>query len=94
VIVRILGEGQYAVADEHADLLNGLDAGLEQAVESGDEATFRSALDGLLAKVRTVGERVPDDSLDPSDAVLPGTDTSLQEVREMLESSDEGLIPG
>jgi PspAA-like protein len=94
VIVRIMGEGQYAVDAAHDDVLNALDAGLEQAVESGDGATFRAALSDLLAKVRAVGERLPDESLEPSDAVLPGEDTEIEEVRELLTQSDEGLIPG
>jgi hypothetical protein len=94
VIVRVLGEGQYAVDDAHTDLLNGLDSGLERAVESGDEAGFRSTLAELLAQVRTVGERLPDDSLEPSDAVLPDESSSLEEVRAMLSDSSEGLIPG
>jgi hypothetical protein len=94
VIVRVLGEGQFAVDDAHADLLNGLDAGLERAVEAGDEAGFRSALADLLTQVRTVGERLPDDSLDPSDAVVPDESSSLEEVRAMLADSTEGLIPG
>jgi hypothetical protein len=94
VIVRVLGEGQYVIDDTHVDLLNGLDAGLEQAVESGDESAFRAALADLLAKVRTLGERLPDDALDPSDAVLPDESTTLEEVRLMLTDSSEGLIPG
>jgi hypothetical protein len=94
VIVRILSEGQYAVDDAHADLLNGLDSGLERAVEAGDEAGFRSALTYLLAQVRTVGERLPDDSLEPSDAVVPDETSSLEEVRAMLADTAEGLIPG
>ena len=94
MIVRVLGEGQYAVDEAHADLLNGLDSGLERAVESGDEASFRSSLVELLAQVRTVGERLPDDSLEPSDAVLPDESSSLEEVRAMLSDSSEGLIPG
>jgi hypothetical protein len=94
VIVRILSEGQYAVDDAHADLLNGLDSGLERAVEAGDEAGFRSALTDLLAQVRTVGERLPDDSLEPSDAVVPDETSSLEEVRAMLADTAEGLIPG
>jgi hypothetical protein len=94
VIVRILSEGQYAVDDAHADLLNGLDSGLERAVEAGDEAGFRSALTALLAQVRTVGERLPDDSLEPSDAVVPDETSSLEEVRAMLADTAEGLIPG
>jgi hypothetical protein len=94
VIVRVLGEGQYDVDDSHTDLLNGLDSGLERAVESGDEATFRSALGELLSQVRTLGSPLPDDALVPSDALLPGEDSSLEEVRAMLAETTEGLIPG
>ena len=94
MIVRIMGEGQYVVDDAHADLLNGLDSGLERAVESGDEAAFRSALADLLAQVRAVGERLPDDALEPSDAVLPDESSTLDEVRALLSGVDEGLIPG
>ena len=94
MIVRILGEGQYTVDDAHADLLNGLDSGLERAVEADDEAGFRSALTDLLAQIRAVGERLPDDALEESDAVLPDEETSLAEVRAMLAESSEGLIPG
>ena len=94
MIVRILSEGQYVVDDAHADLLNGLDSGLERAVEAGDEAGFRSALTDLLAQLRTVGERLPDDSLEPSDAVVPDESSSLEEVRAMLADTSEGLIPG
>ena len=94
MIVRVLGEGQYALDEAHAELLNGLDSGLERAVESGDEAAFRSALADLLAQVRTNGERLPDDSLEPSDAVLPDEGSSLEAVRTMRADSSEGLIPG
>jgi hypothetical protein len=94
VIVRVLGEGQYAVDDSHADLLNGLDSGLERAVEAGDGAAFRTALGDLLSQVRTLGERLPDDALVPSDALLPGEDSTLDDVRAMLAETTEGLIPG
>jgi hypothetical protein len=94
VIVRILGEGQFEVDDSHADLLNGLDSGLERAVESADETSFRSALTELLSQVRTLGHRLPDESLVPSDALLPAEDSSLDDVRGMLAETSEGLIPG
>lgn len=94
MIVRVMGEGQYQVDDAHADLLNSLDSGLERAVESGDESAFRNALGDLLVHVRAVGERLPDDSLEPSDALLPAEDSTLDEVRELLSESSEGLIPG
>jgi hypothetical protein len=94
MIVRIMGEGQWQLDDAHADLLNSLDSGLESAVESGDEQAFRAALADLLAKVRTVGTPVAEDSLEPSDAVLPAADSALDDVRALLSGSDEGLIPG
>ena len=94
MIVRILGEGQLRVDDAHADLLNGLDSGLERAVESGDEAGYRAALTELLTQVRAVGEPLPDDSLEESDALLPAEDSTLEEVRLMLTETTEGLIPG
>ena len=93
MIIRILGEGQYTVDDSHSDLLNGLDSGLERAVDSGDEEAFRSQLADLLAQVRTVGERTADDFLDPSDAVLPDESITLEEVRALLADSNDGLIP-
>ncbi len=92
MIVRILGEGQYDVADAALDRLNDLDGAVEQAVEAGDEATFATALEALLEGVRTVGVPHDLDSLDESDLILPPSDADLAQVRELL--GDEGLIPG
>ncbi|CUR53908.1 conserved hypothetical protein [metagenome] len=92
MIVRILGEGQYDVADDHLDTLNALDKDVEAAVEAGDEATFEAALAALLDGVRSAGSTLDDDALDPSDLILPPADASIDEVRELL--SDDGLIPG
>lgn len=94
MIIRVLGEGQYTVDDTHAELLNSLDSGLERAVESGDEGAFRAALADLLTQVRTLGQPLPDDSLEPSDALLPAEDSSLEDVRALLADTTEGLIPG
>ena len=92
MIIRILTEGQYDVADEALDRLNQLDASLEDAVEAGDEAAFASALAELLDGVRTVGVAHPADSLDESDLILPPADATLEQVRQML--TEDGLIPG
>ena len=92
MIVRILGEGQYDVADAALDRLNDLDGAVEQAVEAGDEETFATALTALLEGVRTVGVPHDLDSLDESDLILPPSDADLAQVRELL--GDEGLIPG
>jgi len=92
VIVRILGEGQRSLDETHLDGLNELDNKLIVAVESGDENGFSQALTSLLDKVRELGTVLPDDEIVPSDLVLPSSDASLAEVRELL--GDEGLIPG
>jgi hypothetical protein len=92
MIVRVLGEGQLEVGDDVLDHLNTLDDAVEAAVESGDEAAFREALDGLLRAVREHGRPLPDDALVPSDAILPAPDVPLAQVRDLL--GDEGLIPG
>jgi hypothetical protein len=92
MIIRILGEGQFEVAEHTVEALNGIDAALQSAVDAGDESAFRASLAELLALVREVGERVPDDYLGPSELVLPAAESTLEEVRALL--GDEGLIPG
>ena len=92
MIVRILNEGQWELTDEHLTDLNKLDDEVEAAVERGDEAVFTTKLGALLDAVRSAGTPLPDDSLEDSDLILPPSDATLEEVRELL--SDEGLIPG
>jgi len=92
MIVRILGEGQLQVDDSASTELNSLDATLEKAVNSGDEAAFRSALVALLDRVRALGTPLATEVLEPSDSILPRADADLDEVRSML--TDEGYIPG
>jgi hypothetical protein len=92
MIVRILSEGQLQVDDAASAELNSLDAALERAVNSGDEAAFRAALLALLDRVRALGTPLAADSLEPSDSILPRADADLDEVRSML--TGEGYIPG
>ena len=92
MIIRILGDGQYDVAEDLIDSLNELDDQLEKAVEMGDEATFASALGALLDRVRDLGTPGALDALVPSQLILPAEDASLAEVRDLL--SGDGLIPG
>lgn len=92
MIVRIMGEGQVRLADSHLAELNKLDDVLLQEMENGDGPGFRRTLGALLAKVRELGEPLPDDSLEPSELILPSQDATLEEVRDLLR--DDGLIPG
>lgn len=92
MIVRIMGEGQVKLSDSHLPELNKLDDELLAEMESGDGPGFRRTLTALLSKVRDLGVPLPDDSLEPSELILPSPDATLEEVRELL--SDDGLIPG
>ncbi|MFI6461898.1 hypothetical protein [Streptomyces sp. NPDC050528] len=92
MIVRIMGEGQVRLADGHLTELNKLDDVLLTELQNGDGPAFRQTLQALLAKVRELGAPLPDDSLEPSELILPSEDATLEQVRDLL--SDDGLIPG
>ncbi|WP_435245921.1 PspA-associated protein PspAA [Streptomyces sp. NRRL F-5630] len=93
MIVRIMGESQFALAESHLAELNTLDEELLAEMENGDGPGFRKTLHALLDQVRSLGSPLPDDALEPSELILPSPDASLDEVRDLL-SGDEGLIPG
>jgi hypothetical protein len=92
MIIRILSEGQYDVPDAEMDGLNVLDEKLEAAIEGNDEQVFQAALAELLDRVRSVGSVLAPDVFVQSDLLLPYSDASIAEVRDLL--SDDGLIPG
>jgi hypothetical protein len=92
MIVRIMGEGQLEVGEEHLDRLNELDAAVEKAVAAGDEAAFRASLSALIEGVRAAGTPLADDTLLDSDLLLPHADASIDDVRDLLD--EDGLIPG
>jgi hypothetical protein len=87
-----MGEGQVRLADSHLAELNKLDDELLAEMEKGDGPGFRRTLNALLARVRDLGEPLPDDSLEPSELILPAQEATLEEVRDLL--SGDGLIPG
>ncbi|MBL1106001.1 hypothetical protein JK361_15620 [Streptomyces sp. 5-8] len=92
MIVRVMGEGQVRLDDTHLAELNKLDDELLAEMESGDGEGFRRTLTALLDAVHRLGTPLPDDSLEPSELILPSPDATLEEIRELL--SDDGLIPG
>ncbi|MGI8769003.1 MAG: PspA-associated protein PspAA [Propionibacteriaceae bacterium] len=92
MIIRILGGGQYRVADSDLVELNKFDDALEAAVADGNAAQVHATLGALHQQVRTMGEELPDDELAESDLVLPAADASIDELREALGS--DGLLPG
>ena len=92
MIIRILNEGQYEVADSDLVELNKFDDALEVALEEGNEVQLGATLRALLDQVRTLGTEVPDADLEDSDLILPAADSSMAELREALGA--DGLLPG
>jgi hypothetical protein len=91
VIVRLMGEGQYRVADSVRERLNALDDEAMQALEANDEQRLDSKLQDMWDLVQAEGDPLPPDDLSPSDVLIPPADLTLEETRELFQ--DEGLIP-
>ena len=91
MIVRIAMDDQYRLPDADAARLNELDNGVVEAVEAGDEDTFRRLFDEMITLVRNDGVLVGDDELLESDVILPPADLSFEEAGHQF--NEDGLIP-
>jgi PspA-Associated protein len=91
VIVRLMTAGQYRVSDEVVAELNALDDRAIEALDADDEPTLDARLEEMWALVRKRGERLGDDELVPSDVIIPPSDLSLEETRQLFHG--DGLIP-
>ena len=91
MIVRLMGEGQYRIADARLALLNALDDRATQAIDANDAAALEQHLGEIWALVRQEGTQLADDDLSPSDAIVPPHDLSLDEARQLM--GNEGFIP-
>jgi hypothetical protein len=91
MIVRLMGEGQFRVSDDLRERLEALDDEALASLESEDEGELDAKLDEMWELVRSEGERLPDEELTPSDAVIPPSDLTIEETRQLF--SDQGLIP-
>jgi PspA-Associated protein len=92
VIVRTATEGQYEVDDGLAEKLNELDNAAVEAIDAGNEDTFRDVFGQMIELVRSNGTAVDDDDIETSDVIIPPSDLSFEEAAE--EFSGDGLIPG
>lgn len=91
MIARLMGEGQYRVDDELRGQLNELDDRAVQALEGDDEPALDGVLDEMWELVRGRGERLPDENLSASDVVIPPSDLTLEETKQLF--SEDGLVP-
>ena len=91
MIVRISNEGQYRLDDSLHSRLDELDNAVVKAVEADDEDGYHAAFEELLHVVRSEGEPLDADDLEPSEYILPPADLTFVEAGE--EFSGDGLIP-
>ena len=91
MIVRVMGEGQYRLADDAVGRLNELDERAQEALDRDDEGELDRYLDEMAGLVKREGERLPDADLSPSDAIVPPIDLTLAETKMFF--SEQGLIP-
>ncbi len=91
MIARVMGEGQWRIDDALRERLNDLDDKALEALERGDEEELDGYIEQMAELVRSEGEELPLDDLSPSDIIIPPSDLTLEETRELFEG--EGLIP-
>ena len=91
MIVRLMGEGQYRIEDSLRDRLEQLDGQAVAALDRADEAELDGYLDQMWKLVEGEGEPLPPEDLHPSDVIIPPSDLTLEETRELF--SEDGLIP-
>jgi hypothetical protein len=91
MIVRLMGEGQYRVDDGLLPQLNELDDRAQAALEADDEPALDDVLNAMWQLVRDRGEPLPDEDLSASDLIIPPSDLTLEETRQLF--TEEGLIP-
>ena len=91
MIVRVMGEGQFRLEGDAVGRLNELDDRAQEALERDDESELDRYLEEMAALVKRDGERVPDDDLSPSEAIVPPSDMTLAETKKLF--SEQGLIP-
>jgi hypothetical protein len=82
-----MGEGQFRLGEDAVGRLNELDERAQEALES----ELDRYLDEMAALVRRDGERLPEEELSPSHAIVPPSDMTLEETKMFF--SEQGLIP-
>ena len=91
MIARLMGEGQYRIDEALRAQLNELDKQAATAVDAEDEGALDDVLDEMWRLVQDRGERLPDDDLSTSDLIIPPSDLTLEETRQLF--TEEGLVP-
>jgi phage shock protein A len=88
IVVRIHGGEQYRLPESARQQLDAFDHRLIDAVRSGDDAAFHSALTDVSDFVSSTGAQLAHEDLSASEIILPSADMSLDEVTTMLQEEN------
>ncbi|MBE0448283.1 MAG: hypothetical protein IBX64_09345 [Actinobacteria bacterium] len=86
MIIRITNDGQYRITTDEARVLRELDEVDNQIVELFErtEREFRALMDKMVEIARKNSEKLPAESIEPSQYVLPPEDLNLCEGYEIF----------
>lgn len=92
-IVRIMGQGQFAVDEKTLKKLNALDNSIVELVsqERSDDSVFKEKLAQLSDMVISHGRPLDPKEIIQSDIILPSADLSIDEAKRLFRG--EGVIP-
>jgi hypothetical protein len=96
MIVRIMADNQYRLADDQTAEIERLDTQLMAALDADDNAHFQSTLSALIDHVQRNGHLVAPDELVPSDIMVPAGDMTLDEAKSAMQKAvvhDQGGTP-
>ncbi len=88
IIVRVAGDQQYSLPASLRPALDGLDAALAAALESGDAQAYSTANSELARLIAQNGQRLSAEDLRPSDLIVPSPDMGLEEARRLYKSGE------
>lgn len=84
MIIRVLTEGQYRLEGDALIELDRIDDFLLDTIKAGNEKDFAERLHDVVTLVQDKGQRIPDTELVESDLIIPASDTSFEEARELF----------
>lgn len=84
LVVRITGQGQYAVPGSIRAALDGLEDAMSNAIESSDADGFAGCVSELEKLIKNNGTKLADQDSRKSDLIVPSTEMSLEEARRLL----------
>ncbi len=84
MIIRIMGQGQFDVKSSLFDDLNTIDNEIVEYVQKGNEIEYKKSLAKLIGLILSEGKRLPDEELIESSVIVPPSDMTLEEARQVF----------